>query len=959
MSTLFAAWRRFFAPSGPGPALALGLVSLALVLWIAVSQSTRLVGPLLGILVLQVLLLLRRWLPPARPVATTDPATAPFSLANLVDYAPNPMLLLDERGRIRMANRPAEQLTGYSNAELSDQIFASLLPDRPDPALPGFRHINHTDQMLRRKDGSNAPVEISIGPDGTMLAALIDLTERHAAETRFRMLVEASPTAILLVNTQGRIVLVNGQSEDLFGYARTEMLGQPIEMLMNELDQEGHARLRSDYVRTPTSRRMGKNRDLYARHKTGRAIPVEVGLSPIVVGNETLIQAAVVDISLRKQTEQHLREQAEQLSQASRYKSEFLANMSHELRTPLNSILILSEQLRNNRKGNLDERQVMHADLINRSGTDLTQLINDILDLSKVEAGLMRVVPELIDLGQLVSDLCDTFRPQAQTKGIELHCNVASNVPRLIHSDPQRLSQILKNLLANALKFTEQGSVRLDITRAEPAKPPQVPDNASLAFRVSDTGIGIPADKQALIFEAFQQIDGSTSRRFGGTGLGLTICRQLAELLGGAITVNSQMGVGSLFTLYLPSQEQDDTAAPSTPRGTASSRPHELAPPERREVLIVEDNPQFAEILRDNAEQFGLVPVVCSDGQSALHQLQERQFLAVLLDLLLPDISGWHILYKINQQPPERRPPVHILSCVTPDVNWESHAASYLVKPVAASDLSALFRQIASGYPATKLALLLVEDDPVERDEYLTRAKTLGLHSRGCATMTEAIGLYRAQHFDLLVIDAKLPDGSGIELLDRLDRIRPLAASRIILHTNLDPDPEQSAILARHQVRLVGKTDSRREALVQALRELILQLQTPPAEPCNEPLRRLLLVDDDERNCYALSLLLEGMGFAVDLAHNGREGVELAQTGDYALILMDISMPIMDGYEAIRILKQQMRLETPIIALTARAMSGDHDKCLAAGADDYVSKPVTSSKLAQALSHWLDKTPKE
>lgn len=536
---------------------------------------------------------------------------------------------------------------------------------------------------------------------------------------RFRLVVEASPNAIVVTNASGRIELVNKEAEKLFNYPREALLGRGVEMLIPDRFRTHHPALRQNFIADPSTRPMGAGRDLYAQTRDGREVPIEIGLNPIHTDHGVLVLASIIDISERKAAEERLRLQAEQIAAASRYKSEFLANMSHELRTPLNSILVLSEQLKNNLHGNLTARQVTHADIIHRSGSDLLALINDILDLSKIEAGRMTVLVENIQLLEFVASIERSFRPMAESKQLRFIVEIDPDAPSTIASDHQRIFQIVRNLFANALKFTTEGEIRIRFASIHAAQT----DELMLAISVSDTGIGIPPDKHDMIFEAFRQVDGSTSRRFGGTGLGLSISRSLAQLLDGELTLQSVPGKGSTFTLLLP-------------RGVP---------------------------------QPDAVPVA-----------------------------------------------------VTPPAPGGSFAAA--------------------------------------------------------------------------------PEDTASEA----DPAWPAASPQPVL---------------------------------------------PAAEFAG---RRALLVDDDVRNIYAMSSILEELGFESEVAKNGQQALEfLAAQHDVDVVLMDMMMPVMDGYQATQELKQRRGFEPPVIALTAHAMKGDREKCLAAGADDYLAKPVSHADLVAMLQKWV------
>ncbi|MES2819902.1 MAG: PAS domain S-box protein [Pseudomonadota bacterium] len=628
----------------------------------------------------------------------------------VVEASPNAIVLVDSAGRIAMVNRQTELMFGYPRAELLGEPVEMLLPEALRAAhvgmRQGFQKAPEPRQMGgnrelfgQHRDGRSIPLEVGLSPlrsgdDRLVQAVIIDISARKAAEERFRLVVEASPNAIVLVDSEGRIAMVNRQTERMFGHPRAELLGHAVEKLLPESLHKNHAHLRQGFLKAPEPRQMGSNRELFGLHRDGHLIPLEVGLSPLRSGDDTLVQAVIIDISERKAAEQRLREQADQLALANRYKSEFLANMSHELRTPLNSIMILSEQLSQNPTGNLSEKQVKHASIMHRAGGDLLQLINDVLDLAKIEAGRIQLKLEPLNLHDLLTELDASLRPIAELKGLRLLTRLTPAVPALISSDRGRLQQILRNLLSNALKFTESGEVELAIDCA----PPRLEGGPeTLHILVRDTGIGIAPEQHQQVFQAFQQLDGSTHRRYGGTGLGLAITRQLVEVLDGDIELDSALGQGARFLVRLP--------------------------------------------------------VVVVVGE-------------------------------------------------------------------------------------------------VQKDSYL---------------------------------------------LPTLDtRSRPMEGKRV------------------------------------------------------------LLVDDDIRNIYAMSALLEELGVEVTPAQDGQQALACVSQDAFDLILMDMAMPLMDGYTATGLLKQEHGCDTPIIALTAHAMKGDRERCLAAGADDYLAKPVARQELLDLLNRWLN-----
>jgi PAS domain S-box-containing protein len=874
----------------------------------------------------------------------------------LVERLPVATLLCNAQGRIEMANRSAADLLDSTPEGLIGERVKRFLPTVEQLSALAIDHDTSelSDEYLARRDlGEEVPVALSLsvlGDSGGVnyLINLIDLRARKGAEERFRLVVEASPNAIVLVDNQGCIAMVNRQTEQLFGYGREALLSQPVEILLPTALRGSHVPMRQGYQKTPEPRRMGNNRELFGQHRDGRQIPLEVGLSPIRSGEDTLVQAVIIDISERKAAEQRLHDQAEQLILANRYKSEFLANMSHELRTPLNSILILSDQLRLNSAGNLTEKQAKHADIVHRAGSDLLQLINDVLDLAKVESGRMQLKLEPLNMQDILVELDASLRPMAEIKGLRLHTQLEAGVPRVIHTDRIRLQQILRNLLSNALKFTEHGEVSLTVSCAS-GEPEE--DHELLNFSVRDSGIGIPAEQHEQIFQAFQQIDGSTSRRFGGTGLGLAITRQLVLAMDGTINVQSTLGEGSCFTVHLPvrvvAQAQTEPVADAPQRSG-----------EGPAVLIVEDDVNFAAVLAEEAHAHGFSSVHCRSGLQALNLLQSEHFSAVILDIMLPDISGWQLFRRLRGQASHRNTPVHIISCVPQPVDWNDDGTRYLVKPIQRADLEQVFVGLQQLDQSTAQRLLLVEDVEVEREHYREHLQQLGFDVQACARADEAQQAYASGMFNALVIDLDLPDQDGFELLETLNRQRPLNGTRVVINTGVDVTRQALQRLRRYSAVVVHKHGEDMQELSEAVQGFLGSVRAPSGArsfSVESPLegRRVLLVDDDVRNVYALTALLDEVGLIISSAKDGQEAINCYEREPFDLILMDMAMPTMDGYTATRLLKTEHGCNIPIIALTAHAMKGDREKCITAGADDYLAKPVSREALLELLVRWL------
>ncbi|MFO1384927.1 MAG: PAS domain S-box protein [Chitinivorax sp.] len=647
-------------------------------------------------------------------------------MRQLLEAAPTAMVKVDAEGLITLVNAQAERCFGYTRAELLGQSVEILVPLRFRAGHVGFRQAFLRQPQARamgaghelfglRKDGSEFPLEIGLNPlhQGgytEVLVSVLDITARKRLEDRFRLVVEATPNAVVVSNQQGRIELVNSQTETLFGYSRDELLGQPIDILVPVRFRAGHGSLRSGYLAQPQTRSMGSGRDLFALRKDGSEFPVEIGLNPFVSDSGTLVLSSIIDISARKQAQLQLQQQAEQLATANRYKSEFLANMSHELRTPLNSILILSEQLRDNAQGNLTGKQLEHVDVIYRSGNDLLSLINDILDLSKIEAGQVVVAQEPISLQEVSASLRRVFAPLAERKRLGFQIEIDPDVPAQFQSDFQRLLQIMKNLIANAIKFTERGSVRL-LIQVAPDQALQAPA-IRLLLRVIDTGPGVPPDKQELIFQAFQQADGSTSRQYGGTGLGLTISRQLAALLGGEITLNSQPGQGSEFVLSLPVQTilppLVELAPPPVPRASVVPPLPASAAADtglgRGRLLLVDDDVRNIYAMTSMLEQEGFDVLCARNGADALRLLaQESGIRLVLMDMMMPVMDGDTAIRRMRHELKLSLPVIAVTACAMKgdrEKSLDAGADDYLPKPVTRSDMLNVINRWLNPHPA-------------------------------------------------------------------------------------------------------------------------------------------------------------------------------------------------------------------------------------------------------------------
>ncbi|MES2151519.1 MAG: response regulator [Pseudomonadota bacterium] len=671
---------------------------------------------------------------------------------------------------------------------------------------------------------------------------------------------------------------------------------------------------------------------------------------------------------------------ADQLERTSAYKSEFLANMSHELRTPLNSMLILSSLLQQNREGQLSPKQVEYAATINGAGKDLLNLINDILDLSKIEAGQLVLQPEEVELAELAAQLEQLFHPLAEHQGLAFQVERGAGLPASVHTDAQRTQQILKNLLSNAFKFTSKGRVTLAIRRAGAGENPLA--QAALAFAVCDSGIGIAADKQEQIFHAFQQEDGSTSRKYGGTGLGLSISRQLARKMGGEIVLASAPGAGSTFTLYLPqalaaqpipAPVPAPAPAPARPAPRVSGAPavaDDRATLEQgaRSILIIEDDPAFAGILRDTVRERGFQCLVATDGESGLQLIEQNTPSAIILDVMLPHIDGWGVMRTIKDNPKTRHIPVHFITCLEDRQKALAMGAiGFATKPVSAEQVEQVLAAIGSAIDKVAKRLLVVEDDEAEAKSLAALLETNGLDITIARSGDAALALIADGSFDCMVLDLGLSDMSGFELLDRLKADNALPRMPVIIHSGRELSEADETRLRRYADSIIIKGAKSPDRLLAEVSLFLHLVESSLPQEKQSMIRRgldkeamferrtVLLVDDDIRNVFSLSSVLAEKGMRTVEAANGVEALaQLEAHPEIDIVLMDIMMPEMDGYEAMRRLRKNPRwARLPVIALTAKAMVGDQALCLDAGASDYLSKPVDLDRLFSLMRVWL------
>jgi signal transduction histidine kinase/CheY-like chemotaxis protein/HAMP domain-containing protein len=718
-----------------------------------------------------------------------------------------------------------------------------------------------------------------------------------------------------------------------------------------------------------------------------------------------------------------LEERAQQLALSSKYKSEFLANMSHELRTPLNSMLILAKLLADNPDDNLDDKQVEFAKTIHSAGSDLLSLINDILDLSKIESGMMAVDIDELTLVSVQDFVERTFRQQANAKGLDFAVNIASSVPQTIYTDPRRLQQVLKNLLSNAFKFTDRGGVTVKIEAATSGwsfdNAPLNKSDTVLAFSVADTGIGIPVHKQKIIFEAFQQADGTTSRKYGGTGLGLSISREIAKLLGGEIVVTSSPGKGSTFTLYIPhtylpagtltgggappspgpgirpatpqlmsgapSSRGDDARAPLADEVDAQiaepdpaaltvnevNDDREDVQPGDRVLLIIEDDVDFARILLDMAREKAFKAVVALRGDTGLALARRFKPDAITLDITLPIIDGWTVLDRLKHDPKTRHIPVHLISAADEarGRGLRQGALAFLKKPVTRDALAEALQSVRGFIERRVKNLLVVEDDEAQRTSIVALIGNGDVQTTAVSTGEEALTALREKRFDCMVLDLGLPDMPGLRLIETIKKDLGLDNLPIVVYTGRDLTPEEEIELKRGTEAIIVKSVRSMEHLLDETALFLHRVEENLPEKKRgmlvqahqtDPIfagKKVLVIDDDIRNIFAITSVLERHKMDVSYAENGRKGIELLKAiAGIDAVLMDVMMPEMDGYETMREIRNMPRFASlPIIALTAKAMKGDREKCIEAGASEYVPKPVDPDQLLSLLRVWLYK----
>ena len=789
-----------------------------------------------------------------------------------------------------------------------------------------------------------------------------------------QLLDELLPMAALTLENLNRAV----NTQDLLEQTREQADELRISAVTMRQQQEA-LREANDTLQTKTYELEEQSQRLQASEEELRVQADELQASneELRLKTDTLRQQKQQLEALQRETAQ----KAEELARASQYKSEFLANMSHELRTPLNSLLILSRSLSDNREGNLDSEQIESARIIHDAGSSLLRLINDILDLSKIEAGKMELSLLDLPLQNLARSLRRSFDHVAREKKLDYEVSVDDGAPAELHTDPNRLEQIVNNLLANAFKFTASGGVRVRIGRpaGDLPLPEAMRDQPLLAISVKDSGIGIPADKLERIFNAFEQADSSTSRQFGGTGLGLSISRRMAELLGGDIVLRSEVGQGSEFVLLLPERSAAaNAAAPGIPSPTHIPTPRpitrsmlpvegladdrERIAPGNSVILIVEDDPAFARILADIVRQKGHRMLHSPDGEEGLALARRYHPVGILLDVMLPGMDGWTVIERLKADPATRHIPVHFLSA-TDDASRgrELGAVGFLTKPVTREAINDAFERLLHFAKGRTRHLLVVDDDASARAAVRSLLNQDDVSIDEAGSGEEALQKIAETGYDCIVLDLGLPGISGLELLEKLAHSGSIPP--VVVYSGRELSREENLRIRQYTDSIVIKGVRSPERLLDEVSLFLHSIQRASGPEASAPSptyaglsgHHVLLVDDDMRNLFALSKVLRGWGLNITMAQDGQKALQqLTENSNVELVLMDIMMPGMDGYEVTRAIRAQPALNhLPIIALTAKAMRGDREQCLEAGANDYLSKPIDLDKLASMMHVWL------
>ncbi|MDD5630616.1 MAG: response regulator [Methylococcales bacterium] len=820
---------------------------------------------------------------------------------SLLEASLDPLVTIGVNGKIMDVNAATEKVTGVTRDQLMGSDFCDYFTE-PDTARSGYQQVFSKGFVI------DYPLAI-----------------RHASGNITDVLYNAS----VYRDSQGEVAGIFAAARDITDKKKAEQTLREQQASLQRSNTE--LKTLTEELRSQSEEMKSQNEELKASEEELRAQQEETLLKNRLLETQSgQLQAAIAEAEVK----------AVELQQANQYKSEFLANMSHELRTPLNSILILSRSLAENEDHNLSAEQIESATVIGESGIQLLTLINDILDLSKIEAGKLDLVKELFPLQNMVAYLRRVFLPQSESKNLAFTIEVAANVPEQIYTDKQRLTQILSNLLTNAIKFTDSGSVKVRINRID--------DDCQI--EVIDTGIGIPADKLEHIFGAFQQVDGSTSRKYGGSGLGLAISRNLAHLLNGDITVDSTIGRGSRFIirlskLFAPSEIRAEAQLPAPAPSTVAA----VTATAGGNILVVEDDPRLLAILARMISALGYTPIAVESAEQALSALAETQLTGIFIDLVLPKMSGMELLRQLKTNEATAKIPVFIMSGTVDTGEAKTLGAlGFLEKPVSrATIIGALKTMTQVTHDRAVQQILLIEDNPIDRKFVENQLKDAGIKIVAAETGSEALQLLQTHQFAAVILDLQLPDMSGFDWLKRAQlKLNP---PPVIIYSARELTENEVFELKGVTECIVAKSalsDRLREEVLHALHLIDSTATVCEVQPVG---KKLLLVDDDARNLYALTKVLKNKGFVVEVASDSIKALELLAQTAFDALLTDIMMPQVDGYELIRRVRALGYDKLPIIAITAKAMQGDDTLCLQAGANAYLAKPIDVNALIELL----------
>lgn len=907
-----------------------------------------------------------------------------FFLCRYLDAQSGVLYLTDEKNTLHL----------QSTFALSGEDVKRVKKLKPGEGLPGQVLKENKQLLIKTKDAQTLP-DVPVLADNVNHAELlvIPFSYKDAVVGVIELATVNSFTDLKLTFLDRGMVDIALSVVTLQSYIKVKELLEKTQLQARELEvQQEELRQTNEELQEQT-KALKKSEEILQSQKEElkvtneeleeRSNALELQRDAIKKKNRELEQA-------RKEIEK----KAKDLEIASRYKSEFLANMSHELRTPLNSIIVLSQLMAENKTKNLTEKQIEFVNTIHSSGMDLLDLINDILDLSKVESGKLEVNLEQLYLDDLINSSKRIFEPVIEKKGLKFKTELDKNLPEYIITDIQRVQQILKNLISNAIKFTEKGSITLKISKPDSntrfINKKLKPDN-TVAISVIDTGIGIPRDKQDLIFEAFRQADGTTSRRFGGTGLGLSISRNFSSLLGGEMHLESEENKGADFTLYLPFEAPKikDTHFPEivsekvkrVKKSRKSKKPEDEEVPKILDdkkridegdsvILIIEDDLNFAKVLMNLAHDHGFKAIIAPSGEVGLFHADYYVPDAIILDIGLPGIDGYKVLEKLKGNAKTRHIPVHFISAADRDIEvFKMGAVGYLTKPVNKEMLDNLFNRIESILSKPVKKLLIVEDETIMRKSIINLMRNENIEITAVEEGNDAYSKLETGTYDCMILDLGLKDMTGFELLEKMDKNNIAKDLPVVIYTGKDLSKKETEILEKYSKSIILKGAQSFERLLSETTLFLHQVKAELPESKQEMIEKvqgsdnilenktILLVDDDMRNVFALFSLLESYQAKVIVGRNGKIGLEkLKEHPETDLILLDIMMPEMDGYEAMKIIRKDKRFkDVPIIALTAKAMKEDREKCIAAGANEYLSKPVDRDKLISLLRVWLYK----